>query len=291
MSLLETLDNIKDEPQLTSTPKFSVVGLSYISFLNKLEEGSIGDIKIKEEILNGNFFEDDCFNDVKTRPVFQKLWTNKLFLRNLFELLDSNKQYRDKVIAYNITFVNRTVYDYMLLDYANDEVKELMLNIIKVLDYNYILKLCTIMPIETARLLAVVRFSSSNKKVSIDRFNSVLYRLGVDFSKSDIIYIYSVFFADDFSSLFTNTMTKREEIFLERLHKKVYDMISLALLDILESMTSEDIYKVLYDYGKFIELTSFPDDRIRFSMRSLSEDYSRVNNILKQLLDNGVAIP
>ena len=68
-------------------------------------------------------------------------------------------------------------------------------------------------------------------------------------------------------------------------------MISLALLDILESMTSEDIYKVLYNYSKYIELTSFPEDMVRFSMRSLSEDYSRINAIMMELLNNGISVP
>ena len=290
MSLLDTLDNIKDEPQLSSAPKFSVAGLSYISFLNKLEEGSIGDAKIKSEILNGNFFNNDYFDNPKSRPIFQKLWTNKLFLRNLLELLDSDKSYRDYVISSNITFINHTVYDYMVSENPDEDIKQLMFDIAKVIDYSYIIKLCTIMPLETARFISLVRFSSFDKKVSIDRFNSMIFKCGIDFSKKDIIYIYGIFFSDNFSFLFTNTMTSREEVFAERIHKKVYDMISLALLDILESMTSDDIYKVLYNYSKYVELTSFPTDMVRFSLRSLSDDYSRINNIITELLNNGVSV-
>ena len=291
MSLLETLNEIKDEPELNARLKFSVVGYSHLSLLNKLEDGSIGDVKIKDEILNGNFFNNDYFDNPKSRPIFQRLWTNKLFLRNLMELLDTNKQYREYVISSNITFINHTVYDYIVSENVDEEIKELMLNIAKIVDYNYIIKLCTIMPLETARLISLVRFSSFNKKTSIDRFNSMIFKSGVDFSKKDIIYIYSVFFSDNFSFLFSNTMTSREQVFSERIYKKVYDMISLALLDILESMTSEDIYKVLYNYSKYIELTSFPEDMVRFSMRSLSEDYSRINAIMMELLNNGISVP
>lgn len=291
MSLLESLDKIKDEPELTAAPKFTTVGFSHISFLSKLEEGNIGDVKIKSEILNGNYFNNDYFDNPKSRPIFQRLWTNKLFLRNLLELLDTNKQYRDYVIASNITFINHTVYDYMISENADDEIKQLMFDIARVVDCNYIIKLCTIMPQETARLISLVRFSSFDKKTSIDRFNSMIYKCGIDFSKKDIIYIYSVFFADNFSFLFSKTMTSKEEVFTERIHKKVYDMISLALIDILESMTSDDIYKVLYNYAEYVKLSSFPLEMIRFSLRSLSEDYSRTNKIINELLDNGISVP
>lgn len=291
MSLLESLDNIKDEPELMATPKFSTVGFSHISFLNKLEEGSIGDVKIKNEILNGNYFNNDYFDNPKSRPIFQRLWTNKLFLKNLLELLDTDKKYRDYVISSNITFINHTVYDYMVSENPDEEIKQLMFDIARVVDHAYIIKLCTIMTQDMARLITLVRFSSYDKKTSIDRFNSMIYKSGIDFSKKNIIYIYSIFFADNFSFLFGKTMTSREEVFEQRIYKKVYDMMSLALLDILESMTSDDIYKVLYNYAGYIELTSFPVEMVRFSLRSLSEDYSRINRIINELLNNGVSVP
>ena len=84
-------------------------------------------------------------------------------------------------------------------------------------------------------------------------------------------------------------MTTNIETFANRSYKKMYDMISLAMLDILESMTSADIYKVLHDYGEYVSLSKITT--IRFSMRSLSDDYSRINGIILQLLDNGISIP
>lgn len=290
MGYFQSIDNLKSDNEVLNAPKFSTIGFSHSSFLNKLEDGSMSDMKIQAEILNGNYFNMDYFNDPGSREVFQRIWTNKSFLRNLFILLDSNKLYRDKIILSDITSINHTVYDYMVSENADDEIKLLMFDIAKVIDYVYILKLCTIMPMETARLMSLAKFSSFDKKVSVERLNSVICKSGIDFTEENIIYIFSVFYSDRFSILFNVLMTTKQEQFEERIHKKIYDMISMALLDILNSMTSDDIYKVLYNYASYIELC-VPDTEIRFSLRSLSDDYNRINAMIDELLEKGVSIP
>jgi len=289
MGYFNSIDNLKDQPEILSSPRFSTIGYSFESFLNKLEEGSLSDMKIKDEILNGNYFNMDYFNDAKLRVVFQKIWTNKAFLQNLLILLDSNKIYRDKVISSNITSINHTVYDYMVSENADEETKLLMFDIAKIIDYNYILRLCSIMPLETARLMALAKFSSFDKKTSVERLNSVICKSGMDFSESDIIYIFSTFYSDRFSVLFNVLMTTKQDQFEERIQKKIYDMISLAIIDILNSMTSDDIYKVLYNYASYLELGGTTD--VRFSLHSLSDDYDRINHIIDELSEKGISIP
>ncbi len=288
MGFFNSLDNLKDNTEPLSSPKFSTIGYSHSSFLSKLEDGSMSDNKIKVEIMNGNYFNMDHFNEPKSRQIIQRIWTNKSFLKNLLELLDSNQPYRNKVIASDITSINHTIYDYMVSGNADEEIKILMFDIAKVVDYVYILKLCTIMPLETARLMTLAKFSSFDKKIAVERLNSVICKSGIDFSENDIIYIFSVFYSDRFSILFNMTMTIKQDTFEERLQKKIYDMISLSLLTILNSMTSDDIYKVLYNYASYIDLA--PDNYIRFSMRSLSDDYSRINVIIDELLEKGISI-
>ncbi|MBP5597637.1 MAG: hypothetical protein J6Y02_19860 [Pseudobutyrivibrio sp.] len=287
--LFKSLENIKDEPEIMINPKFSTIGFSHQSFLNKLEDGSFGDNKIKSEIINGNYFNYDFFDDPKIRPIFQKIWTNKTFLKNVIELLDSDKQYRDKIIASNITSINHIVYDYIVSENPDEEIMKLMYDVAKIVDYMYVINLCSIMPLDIAKLMPLARFSTFDIKTSIDRLNHTICTCGVDFSKKNIIYIYSIFFSSGFSTLFNATMTTNIETFANRSYKKMYDMISLAMLDILESMTSADIYKVLHDYGEYVSLSKITT--IRFSMRSLSDDYSRINGIILQLLDNGISIP
>ena len=289
MGYFSSIDGLKDDKEILSSPKFSTIGYSHSSFLNKLEDCSMSDVKIKTEILNGNYFNMDYFNDPTSRQIFQKIWTNKSFLKNLLELLDTNKAYRDKIILSDITSINHTIYDYMVSENADEELKIIMFDIAKVIDCNYILKLCTIMPLETARLMSLAKFSSFDKKTAVERLNSVICKSGIDFSENDIIYIFATFYADRFSILFNAIMTIKQDVFEERLQKKIYDMISLSLLTILNSMTSDDIYKVLYNYSTYIGLVS--DSCVRFSMRSLSDDYNRINLIIDELLEKGISIP
>ena len=103
MGYFNSIDNMKEEVETLNSPKFSTIGYSHTSFLNKLNDGSMSDMKIQDEILNGNYFNMDYFNEPQSRQVFQQIWTNKLFLRNLIILLDSDKIYRDKIISSNIT--------------------------------------------------------------------------------------------------------------------------------------------------------------------------------------------
>ena len=169
MGYFKSLENIKDEPEIMINPKFSTIGFAHQSFLDKLEDGSFGDAKIKTEIINGDYFNYDFFDDPKARPIFQKIWTNKLFLKNAIELLDQNKQYRDKVIASNITSINHIVYDYIVSENTNEEIARLMYDVAKIVDYSYIIKLCTIMPLEIAKLIPLAKFSTFDAKLSVDR--------------------------------------------------------------------------------------------------------------------------
>ena len=289
MSLFKSLDGLKDEPEVIVSPKFSTIGFTYDSFLQKLEDGILGDNKIKTEIINGNFFNYDLFDDPAIRTTFQKIWTNKLFLKNVIELLDSDKVYRDKIISSNLTSINHIVYDYITSRNANEEIIALMYDLAKVVDYSYIIKLCSIMPLDIAKIITLARFSSFDNRIAIDRFNTALCTCGLDFSKKNIIFIYKTFFSEGFSPLFNITMTTNIETFADRSHKKTYDMISLSILDVLESMPSDEIRKVLHNYSDYITLSNI--QTIRFSMRSLSDDYSRVNAVILELLDRGVSIP
>ena len=289
MGYFKSLDEINEQPEELLPTRFTTIEYTHDSFLEKISEFS--DTKIRYEIKIGDYFNYDHFSDPNTRVIFQKLWTNKIFLKNVLYLISEDEPFRNKIINTYITTVNKLAFDYLLLESEDkdEEVLYLLKEIAKHTDYNYILKLCDIMPLEIAAIIAMARFSDFNFTESINRFNNTIYRSEMDFSEQDIIHIYAVFFSERFTELFNITMTNIEENFEKRLYKKVYDMMSLALLDILESMTSEDIEKVLQSYSSYIELTNICN--FRFSLRSLSDDYSRINVIIDELLNKGICIP
>ena len=290
MGYFKSIDNLKDDqPEELLPTRFSTIEYTHDSFLEKINEFS--DEKIRYEIKIGDYFNYDHFSDPNTRIIFQKLWTNKIFLKNVLYLISEDEPFRNKIIRTYITTVNKLAFDYLLLpvEEKDMEIQNLLKEIAKHTDYNYILKLCDIMPLEVATMISMSRFSDFNSRESINRFNNTIYKSGMDFSEQDVIHIYAVFFSERYSDLFNITMTTVEEVFENRIYKKVYDMMSLALLDILESMTSEDIYKVLHSYSNYIELTNTCNCRL--SLRSLSDDYTRINMIIDELLDKGVSVP
>lgn len=289
MGYFKSLENIKDEPDIMVNPRFSKVGLTCETFLKGLEDGTWGDYKIKTEISSKSYFSYDNFEDSVTRPFFQKIWTNKLFLRNAIELLDSDKVYRDQIISANLTSINHIVYDYITSSNPIQEIVDLMYDLIKVVDSVYIIKLCSLMPLDIAKVVTIARFSSIDNRIAIDRFNNAICTSGIDFSKKNIIHIYSIFFSEGFSPLFNVTMTTKIETFADRNQMKIYNMISLAILDILESMPSAEISTVLMNYADYVTLSNI--STIRLNIRSLSEDYSRINNVIADLLNRGVSIP
>ena len=113
MSYFQSLDSIPEEIESTLTGvSFSTIEYMYDSFLEKIESGKLSDIKIKDIIVYGDYLEYDRFIDPKTRIIYQKLWTNKRFLKNLLELLIENKSFLEKVRKYYINSVNIIAYEY-----------------------------------------------------------------------------------------------------------------------------------------------------------------------------------
>ena len=91
-----------------------------------------------------------------------------------------------------------------------------MYDVAKIVDYMYVINLCSIMPLDIAKLMPLARFSTFDIKTSIDRLNHTICTCGGDFSKKNIIYIYSIFFSSGFSTLFNATMTTNIETFANR---------------------------------------------------------------------------
>ena len=124
-----------------------------------------------------------------------------------------------------------------------------------------------------------------DKKECIKRLNEFIICLGFDFTIKDIIYIYSIYYTDSFSDLFITTMTDTDRKLMNDAEHKMYDNISLALLYILNSMESQEIYKVLRRYGEYLMLMNI-ETSLRFSLNGLAEDFSRISYIVNIIKTN-----
>lgn len=281
MSYFNSLDSIKD---MESTPigvNFSTIEYTYDSFLKSLD--TMGDFKIREIIQYGDYLDYDNFNNPKTRSVFKQLWTNKRFLENLLVLLDRNKVFLNKARNLYMISINKIIYDYYIAsmnEQKDSEIMNLLLKIADVMDYNFILKLSTITDTTSAKFLALSRFSSFDKRKCINRLNEFIMNIGYEFSIKNIIYIYQVFYDSNFSELFNATMLEVDNYNPENENsKKMYDNISYAIINILNSMAGEEMRITLKSYASYLMLINLNDNSsIRFSLKNLDPVFKRVSD-------------
>ena len=70
---------------------------------------------------------------------------------------------------------------------------------------------------------------------------------------------------------------------------EIYGTVGLAVLIILNNMTSENIRKVLLAYSTAWEYAKYP--MTRYSLHNLSGDYSRISRIVDIMTAEGYKIP
>mgnify|MGYP003398833432 FL=1 len=297
MGIFKSLDNLdKEKPEVKTSVRFSTIEYNYDTVLKCIENGTYSNAKIQILITNNYqiYLNYDNFTNVSTRKTFQALWTNATFLRNFVYVLtqttDSAKILATIKSRYRIT-INRITYDYYSASSAeekNSEVCDLLLKLCELVDFEYIRPLTNIVDPTTAKFMTMAVFSSNDIERCVDRLNDLIIKTGFDFSINDIVEIYGRFYSNSFSLLWNYTMTSvYDNLKPNELHNN--DRINLALVNILNNMTSEDIYKILYQYSCYV--TMMQKAKIRFSVRGLSNDFSRINKVVNVLLDEEVYLP
>ena len=111
-------------------------------------------------------------------------------------------------------------------------------------------------------------------------------------TEQNIVWIYEKLF-DQVSNLFYGIMfevytPQQIEDFGESF-MEIYGAISLAVLDIINNMTSDAMKRVLAGYYEEWEYMNKPS--VRFSLRSLSGDYSHITRVVEYLDSVGKYLP
>lgn len=294
MSEFKSFDNIKDEEEIPVCINFSTIEYSLDSFIKNMENGTLSDNKIKDIISYGDYFDYDNFNNPRTRSGFQSIWTNHRFLKCVANLLKENPYFLNKVRnMYNIS-INKIAYDYYTANIKDDSAYptiQLLFDIVDIVDNDYIIPLTAIIDKNTARFITISRFSSFNNKECACRLNDFIVNVGYEFTIKDIIIIYAKFYSNGFSELFNATMTDQTDYDqLTPAQQHMYDNISLAIADILESMPSSEMMMVIKRYGTYLMLMG-GDISVRFSLKNLAMDFDRINAVVEDVLDCGIDIP
>ena len=185
---------------------------------------------------------------------------------------------------------NKITYDYFTSDFAINEIKQMYLNMSKIVNSDMIAKLIAIgLDETTACNLALCRYSSGNEKTNVKRLNFAIYpRDPSMMTEQTIVWIYEKMFSR-ISDLFLATMfevySAQELSDFGDNFAENYGTVGLAILTILNNMTTENIRKVLIGYNS--EWIYYGKPYTRFSLRSLSADYSRITRVVDYLTSTG----
>lgn len=189
---------------------------------------------------------------------------------------------------------NKITYDYFTSENPDPTIKQQYLNMSRIVNREAINKLIGIGLDETiACNLALCRYSSSNEKTNVKRLNFAIYHRDPNImSEQMVVWIYEKLFTR-ISDLFQATMfevyTEQQQIDFGENFMENYGTVGLAILVILNNMTSENIKKVLIGYEAEWQYLGFP--AVRFSLHALSADYSRIGRVVEYLSSMGKQIP
>ena len=253
-------------------------------------------IVLKEKLLNIDSLQDkelfeilrDSYEYVLSEIFIDKneyylsLFTNPRFLSIMIQVISSV----NNISHTNRTYVNKIVYDYLTLDKKDQYVKQLMYSLSKMVNKDVLPRLLGLgLQEDLAIYLALARFSSQKEIVNVKRVNFVIMTSPIEvMTEQMIVYIYEKLF-DRITPLFVGTMIDNCKQDMSQEMEEIYSTISLAVLDILNCMPSGDIRKVLISYVGDYQAIYYKSG-YRFSMQCLSNDYSRINQVVQALYTN-----
>lgn len=243
-----------------------------ITNINTLNEEEIKSIIVRQHqtILNYDLF----LASDESRGYVQKLFTNKRFLQIFLQVIGFLQLPYDEIVC-----INKLAYDYYIIPDKDPEISDLLLQISYQINNILVIRLSGKLGMNGARVLSMIANSSFKEEKNIHRINTFLVKYG-ELSVQDIIDIYCILF-ERFTYPFIFSMLESKPSGLSKSQLICFDNISLALLSILDSMTSEDIKRVLYDYAFTLKLIR-NDFSVRFSLKS-AKAYTRIQEVIKEI--------
>lgn len=220
---------------------------------------------------------------------FIPMFTNIKFVTSFLQIIRSVQLNEQERIT-----VNKICYDYLTLAQRDEIITSILFNMSRVVNQSVIPGLLGLgLNEQLASYLALARFSSSKDLINVKRVNFIIMsQPSILMTEQMIIDIYSKLF-DSVTPLFTGTILDVEE-FDEEIDTEdqelVYSTISNAVLDILETLTLDQIRQVLLSYNITRE-SYYSGKPVRFTMNALSDDYNRINIVNESLNKEGIYLP
>jgi hypothetical protein len=269
--------------------------------IDGIDEMSTGDLRkfidrYFNDILNGIFYNP---NGVVSINKYVSCFTNIKFLDAFIDVITTRKYFDDYIIIY----INNICYDFMTSNHSNNEsVRIRILRIANIVNAPKIPLLTSLgLTEKLASLLLIARRSTTNTNVYVRRVNFVIATQPPELMNDKMIAeIFNILYdvvlewpmvfpcimydVDQYNENDPSTYWITEDV------EMVESNIALAALTILNNQTIQRIMETLYDYsnGYYISNSNKP---IRFSMRSLSDDFSSINIAVANLKAQGVDVP
>jgi hypothetical protein len=146
--------------------------------------------------------------------------------------------------------------------------------------------------------LLVARYSNFNLDICVKRVNFIMINQSTEFMTEERMEnIIRILFKPetDFQKMFKYHMFNvnpdaNGQNFMTEDMEEIDSTMNLSVLNILESLPEQIIFSVIKDYAE--GYTAFGDHKkVRFSMRSISYDYPRINGAVNMLITYGSYIP
>lgn len=254
-------------------------------------------------ILNNIFF------GTKESADYINCFTNVRFLDAFIDVVQRYIQQGNYFDRDNIAKINNICYDYITFNNGNKNpaVVNRMYMLANIINGPYIPRLLGLGLNNTvANLLLIARWSNLDPRVCVRRVNfiiigqpkslmtqekimqimNILYELDRD--QRNYIKIFPHIMMDvlgDYDDADPSTHWITDEI------QEVDSTLSLAALDILNEFTDANIRHILVNYTESYKLV-YSNKPIRFSMRRLSDDYQKINNVVYSLGEyEGIIVP
>ena len=248
-----------------------------------------------------------CFKSImvnlfgKEMPKYIHYFQDVRFLDAFIDVLKS----MDFIEKDDIVRLNTMCYHYITIpkDKQNYRVVSRMMEVSNIINRHNLPRLLGLgLSSNLASILLIARYSDIDLNVCVKRVNFIIItqpkelmseRMIEEILKilynvlDDMVRIFPPIMMDilpDYDENNPNTLWISEDI------QEVNSTLNLALLNILDNLPTQTIRSVLLNYMEAMNMV-YKNYQVRFSLRCLSEDYYRINNVINEMaLNEGIYV-
>lgn len=294
MGVFESLESIEEMDSSPVGVSFSTLEYTKESLVKNVTNGTFSTTKIRSIIFNNmdTYFNYDRIKDPTTKQSFITLWSNMNFLNAVLSLMV--EPYIRKIRQTYIRDINTIIND--ILYYANIdcsptyEFYKARVSILDALNRDTYLKFqSTGFSDDMARTITHDMYTFMNKWMAYKFVMSDIGKWDSVVSVNDFIYMLSVFCSVGFSDWFNFFMTFQFDPMVSAASAEMnYKHVLEATINILESMSDNEMFKVLTQYSGYITLTQ--QSKVAMSLRDIG-NFPRIKAMVKYCSENGYYIP